>query len=46
MEAPKFDKGQTEGMCGNFDGDQNNDFDLGGDKKPHGDADSFGESWR
>jgi len=24
MEAPQFDRGQTEGMCGNFDGNADN----------------------
>ncbi|XP_022787242.1 von Willebrand factor D and EGF domain-containing protein-like [Stylophora pistillata] len=46
MEAPQFDEGKTLGMCGNFDGDPNNDFEQGGDKQSYGDADSFGESWR
>ena len=46
MEAPQFDRGQTEGMCGNFDGIKDNDFDLGGDGQPHVDQTAFGESWR
>ena len=47
MEAPKFDAGKTEGMCGNFNGKKDDDFNLGGDQKPHGnDGDAFGESWR
>ena len=46
MEAPQFDKGQTEGMCGNFDGVRDNDFNLGGDGRPHADETAFGESWR
>ena len=46
MEAPKSDKTKTEGMCGNFDGEANNDFSYGGDTKSYTDEDSFGESWR
>ena len=30
MQAPKSDKTKTEGMCGNFDGDPNNEFKHGG----------------
>ena len=33
-------------MCGNFDDDQENDFDFGGDGRGHSDQDAFGESWR
>ena len=48
MQAPKSDKTKTEGMCGNFDGDPNNEFKHGG---PDGDKNtrnqnSFGASWR
>ncbi|KAJ7392894.1 hypothetical protein OS493_008131, partial [Desmophyllum pertusum] len=46
MEAPKFDAGDTEGMCGNFNGKGYDDFKLGGDQQSHETADSFGESWR
>ena len=46
LEAPKFDVGKTEGMCGNFDNNPSNDFDHGGDKKQYCTDDSFGESWR
>ena len=46
MEAPRSDKGKTDGMCGNFNGDESDEFVFGGDKQAHTDADSFGESWR
>ena len=48
VQAPKSDKTKTEGMCGNFDGDPNNEFEFGGpdgDQKT-ADQNSFGESWR
>ena len=48
MQAPKSDKTKTEGMCGNFDGDPNNEFKHGGPDggQNTGDHNSFGESWR
>ena len=48
MQAPKSDKTKTEGMCGNFDGDPNNEFKHGGPNgdRNTGDQNSFGESWR
>ena len=46
MEAPKSDGTKTEGMCGNFDGEPDNDFEFGGNGKSHSNADDFGESWR
>ena len=45
LQAPKADRGKTNGMCGNFNGDPNDDY-LGGDKILHNDPDSFGQSWR
>lgn len=45
LKAPHSDKGKTEGMCGNFNGDPDDDF-LGGDKKMHTNQDAFGQSWR
>ena len=46
LKAPQADKNaQTEGMCGNFNGDASDDF-LGGDKQLHTDQDAFGQSWR
>ena len=45
LQAPKADRGKTKGMCGNFNGDPNDDY-LGGDKILHNDPDSFGQSWR
>ena len=32
-------------MCGNFNGDPNDDF-LGGDNQNHADQEAFGLSWR
>ena len=46
MQAPKSDKTKTEGMCGNYDGIKDNEFNFGGDKNSYTDPDSFGESWR
>ena len=46
MEAPKSDETRTEGMCGNFDGQKDNEFSFGGDGRSHSSADDFGESWR
>lgn len=48
MQAPQSDKSKTEGMCGNFDGDPNNEFKHGGPdgNQYTGDQNSFGESWR
>ena len=46
MEAPKSDGTKTEGMCGNFDGEPDNEFEFGGNGKSHSNADDFGESWR
>ena len=46
MEAPKSDGAKTEGMCRNFDGKPDNEFEFGGNGEPHSNADSFGESWR
>ncbi|KAK3722302.1 hypothetical protein QZH41_017750, partial [Actinostola sp. cb2023] len=34
------------GLCGNFNGRQDDEFQNGGDKKQHTDGDSFGKSWR
>jgi len=44
MEAPRSDKTKTEGMCGNYDGDKDNDLKSG--EKTYTDPDAFGESWR
>ena len=48
MQAPKSDTSKTEGMCGNFDGNANNEFEFGGPDGDQNTADqnSFGESWR
>ncbi|KAK3746011.1 hypothetical protein QZH41_011285, partial [Actinostola sp. cb2023] len=34
------------GLCGNFNGRQDDEFQNGGDKKQHADGHSFGKSWR
>ena len=44
MEAPKSDRNKTEGMCGDYDGDPNNEFKNR--QKIFSDQDEFGESWR
>nr|XP_058945176.1 von Willebrand factor D and EGF domain-containing protein-like [Pocillopora verrucosa] len=45
LYAPRSDFSKTEGMCGNFNGDPNDDF-LGGDNQSHTDQEAFGLSWR
>ena len=45
LQAPQSDRNKTQGMCGNFNGNQDDDF-LGGDNQLHGDQDAFGQSWR
>ncbi|KXJ11839.1 von Willebrand factor D and EGF domain-containing protein [Exaiptasia diaphana] len=34
------------GLCGNFNGRQDDEFHQGGDKQKYGDPVSFGKSWR
>ncbi len=48
MEAPSSDAGETEGMCGNFNGNGNTDdeFQKGGDGNSYTDGFLFGDSWR
>ncbi|EDO29039.1 predicted protein [Nematostella vectensis] len=46
LYAPQSDRNTTEGLCGNFNNDQDDEFKHGGDGKEHSDADSFARSWR
>ena len=49
MKAPSSDAGNTEGMCGNFNGigTREDEFSKGGDGTSHGANEvSFGDSWR
>lgn len=49
MIAPSSNEGNTQGMCGNFNGIgiREHEFREGGDGNSHGtDEVSFGDSWR
>jgi hypothetical protein len=46
LDAPGGDAANTAGLCGDFNGNPNDDFNKGGDKQAHGNPTSFGNSWR
>lgn len=46
LRAPGDDAENTAGLCGDFNGEKNDEFRKGGDKQAHADPVSFAKSWR